>query len=79
MLDGLRVCSCKWQESFGIILFVCVGFQYIPNSSSVLFRCIVRSRKLKQLCFSFLIVNFILVVCLLNSVSILAIFVLFRL
>jgi hypothetical protein len=60
------ICSCGWHESVGIMVSVCVGFLYIANSSFVLFRCIVRSRELMELCCSFSIVNFILVFCLLN-------------
>jgi hypothetical protein len=73
------LCLCRWHESFGIVVSVCVGFLYGSNSSFVLFRCIVRARKLMELYCTFLIVNFILVVCLLNSISVSSIFVLFRL
>jgi hypothetical protein len=71
------LCSYGWHESVGIVVFVCVGFLYIANSSFVLFRCIVTSRKLMELCCSFSIVNFILGLCLLNSVSVSSKFVLF--
>jgi hypothetical protein len=59
-----------WHESLGIMVSVCVGFLYILNSSFVLFQCIVRSMKLMELYCSFFIVNFILVVCLLNSIRV---------
>jgi hypothetical protein len=47
------------------------------HASFICTACIVRSSKLMELCCSFLIVNFILVVCLLNSVSVSSMFVLF--
>jgi hypothetical protein len=55
MLDIL--CSCGWNESFGIMMSVWVGFLYIVYSSFCSCRCIVRSRKFMDLCVSSSIVN----------------------
>jgi hypothetical protein len=54
-------------------VFVC--FLSIANSSFVFLRCIVRSRVLTDLCFSFSITNLMLVDCLLNSVKLSSMFV----
>jgi hypothetical protein len=64
MLD--IVCSCGWHGVIGIMISVSVGFLYIVNSNLVLFCCNIRSRKLMVLCCSLSIVNFILLLCLLN-------------
>jgi multisubunit Na+/H+ antiporter MnhE subunit len=55
----------------------CVCFLYIANSSFVFLWCIVRSRKLMELCCSFSMVNFILVCHLLNLAKVLSMYVLF--
>jgi hypothetical protein len=68
--------SYGWHESFGIIVSVCIGFLCIADSNFVL-QCIVRSRKLMELCCSFSMVNFILVLCLLNCDNVSSLFVLF--
>jgi hypothetical protein len=39
------LCSYEWQESWLIMIFVYVGFQYIDKSSLFLSRYIMRSRK----------------------------------
>jgi hypothetical protein len=69
------LCSHGWQESWGIMMSVWVGFLYISNSNSFSLRCIVRSRELMQLCDSFSIVNFMVGCCSLNSVSVWSMFV----
>jgi hypothetical protein len=70
------LCSQVWHEPLGIIVSVCIGFLYIWTSIFVFFRCIVRSRKFMALLWSFSIVNFILVCCLLQSVIVSSMFVL---
>jgi hypothetical protein len=52
------LCLYEWHESFDIMVSLCGGFLYIPNSSFVLFRCIFIFKKLMKMCCPFSIVNF---------------------
>jgi hypothetical protein len=47
------LCSYGWQESFSIVISICVDFVYVTNSNFVLLQCIVRSRKLIVMLFVF--------------------------
>jgi hypothetical protein len=71
------LCPNRWMESLGIMISVCVCFLYIANSSFVFLRHVLRSIKSMELCFSFSMVNFILVCCLLNSAKVSSIIVFF--
>jgi hypothetical protein len=52
------------------MMSVWMGFLYISNSNSFSLRCIVKSRKLMELCDSFSIVNFMVGCCSLKSASV---------
>jgi hypothetical protein len=71
------LCSYELHGPFGIMVSVYVGFLYIPNSSFVFFGHVLLDPKKFMNLYFFSIVNFILAVCLLNSVSVSSMFVLF--